>query len=116
MAVRSSSGADPCNVKVKEKTTMPTHWLLPLLSLSLTLVLRADGPADNQVDKVRPVPPPGVRVPDADRKALEEGVDELAKQIDVLRVSLKAKPSLVALLPDVQIYEKDGSAGSAFRS
>lgn len=85
---------------------MSTRWLLPLLPLSLTLVLRADGPADNQVDKVRPVPPAGVSVADADRKALAEGVEELARQIDLLRDSLKAKPNLLALLPDVQIYEK----------
>ena len=51
---------------------MWTRWLLPLLPLTLTLVVRADGPADNQVDKVRPVPPPGVVVPDADRQALED--------------------------------------------
>ena len=85
---------------------MTTRWLLPILPLVLTFAVRADGPADNQVDKVRPVPPPGVVVPDADRKELEKGVEELAKQIDVLRDSLKAKPSLLALLPDVLIYEK----------
>jgi hypothetical protein len=86
---------------------MPKRWLLlPLLPLALSLVLRADGPADNQVDKVRPVPPPGVVVPDADRQELEKGVDELARQIVALRDSLEAKPKLLVLLPDVQIYEK----------
>ena len=58
---------------------MSNRWLLPLLPLALTLVVRADGPADNQVDKVRPVPPPGVSVPDADRKALEDGVDRIGQ-------------------------------------
>ena len=85
---------------------MSTRWLLPLLPLTLTLVVRADGPADNQVEKVPPIPPPGVVVPDSDRQALEAGVEELAKQIDGLRESLKAKPNLLALLPDVQIYDK----------
>jgi Prolyl oligopeptidase family len=85
---------------------MSNRWLLPLLPLALTITVRADGPADNQVDKVRPVPPPGVGVADADRKALEEGALELGKQIDALRDALKAKPDLLALLPDVQIYEK----------
>jgi hypothetical protein len=85
---------------------MSTRWLLPLLPLALTFAVRADGPADNQVDKVRPVPPPGVIVADADRKVLEAGVEKLAKQIDALRDSLEAKPKFLALLPDVRIYEK----------
>jgi hypothetical protein len=85
---------------------MSNRWLPLILPLALTITVRADGPADNQFDKVRPVPPPGVSVADADRKALEEGVDTLGKQIVALRDSLKAKPDLLALLPDVQIYEK----------
>ena len=83
---------------------MSNRWLLPLLPFVLTFVVRADGPADNRVDNVRPVPPPGIKLADADRKALQDGVDELGKQIDALRGSLK--PNLVALLPDVQIYDK----------
>jgi pimeloyl-ACP methyl ester carboxylesterase len=68
-----------------------------------TLSARADGPADNLADKVRPVPPPGVAIPDADRKELEGGVAELGKEIDELRSALAGKP-LLDLLPDVQIY------------
>jgi hypothetical protein len=63
----------------------------------------ADGPGDNVADKVRPVPPPGVAIPEADRKELEAGVAELGKEIDALRTSLAGKP-LLELLPDVQIY------------
>ncbi len=49
-------------------------------------------------------PPPGVVVP-ADVKAeLSAGVAALGKEIDALRGSLKSKPELLALLPDVQIY------------
>ena len=85
---------------------MSTRWLLPLLPLVMTFVARADGPADNQIAKVRPVPPPGIKVADDDRKALQEGVDALGKQIESVRASLKGKPDLMAALPDVQIYEK----------
>jgi Prolyl oligopeptidase family len=85
---------------------MRNRRLLPLLPLALTLMARADGPADNQVEKVRPVPPPGVKLADADRKSLQEGVAELGEQIDALRELLKAKNDLSALLPDVQIYHK----------
>jgi pimeloyl-ACP methyl ester carboxylesterase len=77
--------------------------LLPI-ALALTGPVRADGPADNMVDRVRPVPPKGIATPAADRAALQAGVDELGKEIDALRDALRRKPDLLALLPDVQIY------------
>jgi pimeloyl-ACP methyl ester carboxylesterase len=54
------------------------------------------------------IPPTGNddKIPAADRKHLEEGVAQLAKEIDALKLSLKSKPNLLALLPDVQIYHK----------
>jgi pimeloyl-ACP methyl ester carboxylesterase len=67
-------------------------------------IARADGLADNNPDKVKPVPPPGVAIPDADRAELETGVAALGKEIEGLRESLKKKPALLDLLPDVQIY------------
>jgi dienelactone hydrolase len=73
-----------------------------LLSVALTLFLV--GPlfaAD-----VRPVPPPGIAIPDKDRAALTAGVAALGKEIDALRVAFKAKPALLALLPDVMIFHK----------
>jgi hypothetical protein len=85
---------------------MSNRWLLPLFPLALTLMVRADGPADNQIGKVRPVPPPGISLKAEERQVLEREVDELGKQIDLLRDELKAKPDLLALLPDVQIYDK----------
>src|SRR5690348_12096770 len=68
-------------------------------------VARADGPRDNLPDNVRPIPPAGIAVPDAERAELEKGVAQLGKEIEALRESLKAKPQLLALLPDVQIYD-----------
>src|SRR5439155_1581380 len=66
---------------------------------------RADGPADNIVDKVRPVPPkPKEPVSVADKAELQKGADELGAEIESLRTVLKAKPDLLALLPDVQIF------------
>jgi pimeloyl-ACP methyl ester carboxylesterase len=69
-------------------------------------VALADGPADNHPDKVRRVPPPGVTIPAADRADLEKGVADLGKAIDELRTSLKGKPALLGLLPDVEVYHK----------
>jgi hypothetical protein len=81
------------------------QWPTALLAACLAAAaLHADGPADNQPDKVRPVPPPGVEIPAADRDELQAGVDQLGKEIDDLRTALKDKKDLLDLLPDVQIY------------
>jgi pimeloyl-ACP methyl ester carboxylesterase len=76
------------------------------LFLVAAAVARGDGPQDNLPDNVRPVPPPGVAVPAADREFLQTGVDQLGKEVEALRDVLKAKPALLELLPDVQIYHK----------
>jgi dienelactone hydrolase len=78
---------------------------LTILWLLLTAVAaRADGPGDNLPDSVRRIPPPGITVPAADRAELEAGVKQLGDEIEALRISLKAHPELLDLLPDVQIY------------
>lgn len=64
--------------------------------LCLLLLLAADGERDNNQDNVRPIPPPGVAVPEADRAELEAGLKELAAAID------RSHP----LWPDVEIYHK----------
>jgi hypothetical protein len=79
--------------------------LVLFVLLALPAVARADGPADNLPDKVRRVPPPGIPVPEPDRKELQAGAEELGKEIDDLRVALKGKP-LLELLPDVEVYHK----------
>lgn len=82
---------------------------MTLRSLALVFILAAgavaDGERDNQADNVRRIPPPGVKIPDADRAELLAGVEALGKEIDAIRTELKDKPAL-ALLPDVQIYHK----------
>ncbi|MBL8798138.1 MAG: prolyl oligopeptidase family serine peptidase [Planctomycetia bacterium] len=80
---------------------------LLLCSLFIAVVgVRADGPGDNLPDKVRRIPPVGIAVNDDDRAALQAGLDQLAKEIEGLRTSLKGKAALLELLPDVQIYHK----------
>ncbi|MEN9576270.1 MAG: hypothetical protein RL514_4125 [Verrucomicrobiota bacterium] len=96
---------------------------MKLLSISLTLALtfalceaadkkatdakapaKKAPPANLQPNPRKLNPPPGVVVP-ADVKAeLTAGAAALGKEIEALRESLKAKPALLALLPDVQIY------------
>lgn len=75
------------------------------ISLFFTRILLADGPADNIPDNVRRIPPvPKVKLTPDERNELDRGVETLAAEIEALRVSLKAKPDLLALLPDVQIF------------
>lgn len=91
--------------------------ILLTLGLSLAFAAAADkkgadpkapakkAPAPNLQPNPRKLnPPPGVVVP-ADVKAeLTAGAAALGKEIEALRSSLKDKPALLALLPDVQIY------------
>ena len=77
------------------------HFLFVSI-FALSLSLRADGPTDNQLDKVRPVPPPGVAVSDADRTELQSGLDELGRSLEKIRAS--SNKTAAANWPDVQIY------------
>src|SRR5262245_61240030 len=73
--------------------------------LVLATVARADGPADNVADNVGRIPPLPKDPVSAEVKAeLQRGVDDLGKEIDALRSSLKDEPQLLQLLPDVQIF------------
>ncbi len=73
----------------------------PLCVFTIALAIgaaRADGPADNKVENVRPVPPLGNALPDAVREELTTGLAQLQKHIkDIGKHDL---------LPDVLIYEK----------
>lgn len=80
---------------------------IAVLSLAVSVAFAiADGPTDNIPDKVRPVPPPGIRIGEADRAELTAAVAQLGNEIDTLRSELKGKPALLGLLPDVQIFHK----------
>lgn len=63
----------------------------------------ADGPADNVAEKVRPIPPPGIAVPEKDRAELQAGIDALGREIAALH---SAPPAQAQLLPDVEIFHK----------
>ncbi len=82
---------------------MKRRFLALLVFFPATLLF-ADGPGDNLPDKVRPVPPAGIQISDADRNELQTATDSLGKEIERLRLDLKSKPALAELLPDVQIF------------
>ncbi len=82
------------------------NTLLLLFIFAVTFASFADGPADNVPEKVRPVPPPGVRISDEARTELMGGADRLGAEIEHLRDEFKGKSNSLALLPDIQIFEK----------
>ncbi|MCC6235227.1 MAG: prolyl oligopeptidase family serine peptidase [Verrucomicrobiales bacterium] len=83
-----------------------------LLALCLTLgcglarQALGDGPADNRADQVRPVPPPGLPVPDDIRASLSARTESLGREIEALRRDLARQPARLALLPDLEIFHK----------
>jgi hypothetical protein len=68
--------------------------------------LHADGPKDNLPDNVRPIPPPGIEVPAKDAAEIGQGLRKLGAEVEALRRSLKSRPALLELLPDVEIFHK----------
>ncbi len=81
-----------------------SRWLPCLVVLISFVAARGDGPKDNIPDKVRRIPPTGIKLADADREELSAGRDALARAIDALSKDLQGKPELLELLPDVQIF------------
>jgi hypothetical protein len=74
--------------------------------LALTFPAFADGPKDNSITEVRPVPPPGVEIPSTDREALTKGAAELKALIEDAKKAQAKNPKLADLLPDVEIFHK----------
>ncbi len=86
---------------------MRLHWLRSLVAVLWIAQFSsalADGPADNQAEKVRPIPPPGIEVPEDEREDLEDGLKKLKAAIDELSQRKEARTQ--ELLPDVMIYHK----------
>jgi pimeloyl-ACP methyl ester carboxylesterase len=80
---------------------------VPLVFLFVVIgFAQADGPKDNQPDQVRRIPPPGIKVADADRDELTTATAAFEKEIDQVRKELAGRPMLLDLLPDVLIYHK----------
>jgi len=75
--------------------------LTPLCLGTATTVGHAQTPTPGKV-----IPPPGIALPDPVRTELTAGCDALHADIEGLRTTLKDRPNLLRLLPDIQIYEK----------
>lgn len=77
-----------------------------ILLLAAATAAFSDGPKDNEADTVRPIPPPGVEVPEADRARLTEGLQKLRTAIDEAAKAQAKNAQLADLLPDIEIYHK----------
>ncbi len=68
--------------------------------------LLADGPSDNDPDDVRRIPPPGIEVPEKDRREIELELERLADDIGAILDLSGDRPEVLDLLPDVEIFYK----------
>jgi hypothetical protein len=64
----------------------------------------ADGPADNQIENIRAVPPPGIEVPAEVRESLSKALEPLKKSIEELSAS--KDPRIQSQLPDAEIFHR----------
>jgi len=83
--------------------------ILPLALLAASRAAAqpaAPAPAPSAAPAVRPIPPPGIEVPEQDAQQLAAGVRELGAMIDRLENGLRARPRLLGLLPDVKVFHK----------
>lgn len=83
-------------------TRLTQLFLFPVLACAAL----ADGPKDNLADNVRPIPPAGIEVPEADAAGLKEGLAKLRAAIDAAAKAQGKNPRLALLLPDVEIHHK----------
>ncbi len=74
-----------------------------LALFSASSLVKADGPADNLEDQVRPIPPPGIVVPLDKQEELRSKIKSLEKAISLLREREKNREFIDHYLPDVEI-------------
>lgn len=72
----------------------------------LHLSARADGPADNVPDKVRPVPPPGIQIAEEVRAELSTQAAQLGTDLNTVREELGKRPALRSRWADAAIFQK----------
>ena len=72
---------------------MLTRGLILILACVLVVQVRADGPADNKGDKVRPVPPPGIAITASQYAHLECSNPNPGKRMPVMRRPANKHPT-----------------------
>jgi hypothetical protein len=78
-----------------------------LFLLFITCFLRADGPGDNIADKVRPVPPRGVVIPEKDRAGVERQTQGTKRRYcRIAQIAQGQASALLDLTPDVTVFAR----------
>jgi len=72
----------------------------------LHLSARADGPADNVPENVRPVPPPGIQIADEVRAELTSQAARLGVDLNAVREELGKRPALRSRWADAAVFQK----------
>ncbi len=78
----------------------PPMKFLPALLLPIAFA------ASLRAEDVRPIPPPGIEIPAADRAEIEAGVKKLGEEIAKLNELGKSNPLVASELPNVEIFHK----------
>ena len=77
-----------------------------LLALCPAASLLADGAADNQIENVRRLPPPGVRIPDDVRGELTTRAEALHTRLAAAATEWQSLPDRARFLPDAEVFWK----------
>ncbi len=85
-------------------TSLATCCRAAVLVATVAYVVRADGPRDNDPNRVRPIPKLGIELADSDRSELERGLRDLQTQIESLRTVDSA--TVQRFLPDVRVFHR----------
>jgi len=91
-----------CRALARHRTNLHT----PPMKFPAALLLPLAFAASIRAEDVRPIPPPGVEIPAADRAEIEAGVKKLGDEIAKLNELGKSNPLIVRELPNVEIFHK----------
>ncbi len=85
----------------------PLRFRSPLAAAALALLAALPATAQTPPPPAKRLPPEGIRISDADRADLTEGLKALRRKIDAAAREVATKnPDLQLLLPDLEIYYK----------
>jgi len=85
-------------------TTKQRSRRAKLISLGMALLFL--GGMEGAAQRVRPIPPPGQEIAEADRREIETRAVNLAEKINLLRARWEKSGEMRALIPEVEIFHK----------
>jgi pimeloyl-ACP methyl ester carboxylesterase len=89
-----------------QRMMLPRLICAALLALCPAAPLFADGAADNQIENVRRLPPPGVKIPDDVRGELTTRAEALHTRLTAAAIEWQSLPDRARFLPDAEVFWK----------